>query len=458
MAPSAWAKRSSHAPARPVDGLGGEREDSDRHPSIVSPRRLSRGARPASPDPRDRPALHDPAVPPARARTTRRGRASRSRCAGSPRARSRRPSSTPSARGLGAPCAGDGAGGALRGGHGRPAPGGAPSATGSATGNATVFESRAVSPPGGDQSFRAIVMGDSGRGLPGQWALAKALGGEPTTLLVHTGDVVYPRGREAEYTSFHFPVYNADPGVRSRGIGLLRTVPSVAAPGNHDTAYRNGSRTGSPTTSTGTSPCGARRAIWRASRRGGPSGRAGTSRSRGGRLGGRCSTRTPTGTGARRSRARGSTASSRKRGEVRLALRGVAPAGVPLEQEEGERALYDVGLRHPHPAEGGCGVQRARPQLPAVVPHRGGGRSRDAWIGASRVRGRRAGRCTSWTAPGGAELYDQMLAARPSTWKPFTAKYVAGYSFTRLEVWPSKLQMTQVGIGGKVLDRFSISR
>ncbi|MER3496786.1 MAG: hypothetical protein C4320_08500, partial [Armatimonadota bacterium] len=100
------------------------------------------------------------------------------------------------------------------------------------------FRSDAVTPAGGSQSYRAVVIGDSGRGLPGQWALAKALGKEQLSLLVHTGDIVYPRGTEQEYLSYHFPVYNAEPGA-ARGIPLLRQVTSVATPGNHDTLFRS---------------------------------------------------------------------------------------------------------------------------------------------------------------------------------------------------------------------------
>ncbi|MER3496785.1 MAG: hypothetical protein C4320_08495, partial [Armatimonadota bacterium] len=73
-------------------------------------------------------------------------------------------------------------------------------------------------------------------------------------------------------------------------------------------------------------------------------------------------------------------------------------------------------------------------------------------------RGKAQGTIYVVSGAGGAELYDQTMAAKPSIWRPFTAQYVAGYSFTRLDVSPTILRMKQIGIGGKVLDTFEIQR
>jgi hypothetical protein len=54
-----------------------------------------------------------------------------------------------------------------------------------------------------------------------------------------TGDIVYSRGRIAEYRQKFFPVYNADKPSADGGAPLLRSVLFIAAPGNHDIANRN---------------------------------------------------------------------------------------------------------------------------------------------------------------------------------------------------------------------------
>jgi hypothetical protein len=54
-----------------------------------------------------------------------------------------------------------------------------------------------------------------------------------------TGDIVYERGRASEYQKRFFPIYNADTASPETGAPLLRSTLTLAAPGNHDTAYRN---------------------------------------------------------------------------------------------------------------------------------------------------------------------------------------------------------------------------
>ena len=57
-------------------------------------------------------------------------------------------------------------------------------------------------------------------------------------MVVITGDIVYEYGLISEYYSTFWNVYNADT-VSDQGAPLLRSIPFVAAPGNHDTDTRN---------------------------------------------------------------------------------------------------------------------------------------------------------------------------------------------------------------------------
>src|SRR5262249_17039034 len=53
------------------------------------------------------------------------------------------------------------------------------------------------------------------------------------------GDIVYGSGRISEYRTKFFPNYNTDEPSQANGAPLLRSVPFIAAPGNHDTALAN---------------------------------------------------------------------------------------------------------------------------------------------------------------------------------------------------------------------------
>jgi acid phosphatase type 7 len=62
------------------------------------------------------------------------------------------------------------------------------------------------------------------------------------------------------------------------------------------------------------------------------------------------------------------------------------------------------------------------------------------------------------TGAGGAELYDQKIANNPNLWKPFTVKYLAGYSFTSLEYDSKSCQLQQIDTQGRVIDRYKFTR
>ena len=320
-----------------------------------------------------------------------------------------------------------------------------------------LLSATAKGPPVPGTSYSAIVIGDSGRGLPGQWNLAQTLGKESPSLLVHTGDIAYPRGVETEYTKYHFPVYNAEPG-STRGTSMLRSVTSVATPGNHDTAYRD-------------APNGlAYYLVWDQ-----PTSLSGEQ------------TDLSTLAARRKEKARGNfsfawgpswwtvldantyrdwkTAANRAWLDRELARGAKYPwrfvvwhqpgyhSSHNKERERYMTSVYDLLTKHNVAVVFNGHVHNYQRSYPIRTV---GGK---AIVDRSyRGDGRANGVVTVVTGAGGAELYDQLMAAKPATWKPFTAKYVAGYSFTRLQVGMQSVQISQIGIGGKVLDTFRISR
>src|SRR5215469_5948060 len=89
------------------------------------------------------------------------------------------------------------------------------------------------------QPFRFVLFGDCAQGTPSENAIAyQAYLAKPDFLFI-TGDIVYGSGRISEYRTKFFPVYNADEPSAANGAPLLRSVPFLAAPGNHDTALAN---------------------------------------------------------------------------------------------------------------------------------------------------------------------------------------------------------------------------
>jgi len=101
-----------------------------------------------------------------------------------------------------------------------------------------VFSSTAQAPRAPDQPFRFVAIGDIGAGTPEQRPLAHRAFLEKPDLVIVPGDIVYDRGLISEYDTRFWPVYNADKSDES-GAPLMRSIPFVAAPGNHDTDTRN---------------------------------------------------------------------------------------------------------------------------------------------------------------------------------------------------------------------------
>ena len=102
-----------------------------------------------------------------------------------------------------------------------------------------VFHARSVAPapPGTPQRF--VVFGDVAAGTHEQTAVAEQVFRARPDYVVITGDIVYMRGRESEYLSRFFPVYNNDEVSKWGGAPLLRSTLFYAAPGNHDLTLRD---------------------------------------------------------------------------------------------------------------------------------------------------------------------------------------------------------------------------
>ncbi len=74
--------------------------------------------------------------------------------------------------------------------------------------------------------LRFAVLGDSGTGSPAQLAVARSLESTDVSLVLHTGDIVYPKGAMSDYGPRYFEPYGR----------LLSRVPLYPAVGNHDYA------------------------------------------------------------------------------------------------------------------------------------------------------------------------------------------------------------------------------
>ena len=81
-----------------------------------------------------------------------------------------------------------------------------------------------TTPANGESGFAFAVMGDSGNGGTAQMAVVGLLERAMPDLVLHTGDVVYPSGKQGHYDRRFFA-----PDRR-----LIRRVPIFPVLGNHD--------------------------------------------------------------------------------------------------------------------------------------------------------------------------------------------------------------------------------
>lgn len=78
--------------------------------------------------------------------------------------------------------------------------------------------------------FTFVVLGDSGRGGPPQYAVANRIRAIHPDFVLHTGDVVYPAGDAKDFDAKYFRPYR----------NLIATIPFFLSLGNHDVATANG--------------------------------------------------------------------------------------------------------------------------------------------------------------------------------------------------------------------------
>jgi hypothetical protein len=107
------------------------------------------------------------------------------------------------------------------------------------SGGKDAFHAKARARKSAGQPFTFVAFGDCAAGTPDQRAIAYQAWRKHPDFLFIAGDIVYTRGRIAEYRQKFFPVYNADDASADGGAPLLRSTLFIAAPGNHDIANRD---------------------------------------------------------------------------------------------------------------------------------------------------------------------------------------------------------------------------
>jgi 3',5'-cyclic AMP phosphodiesterase CpdA len=80
------------------------------------------------------------------------------------------------------------------------------------------------------QAFSVAVWGDSGVGNAAQKKLAAQIEKNKPDMLVHTGDLIYPRGAYRHFDPYFFSVYQS----------TLKRVPFYGSLGNHDVITKDG--------------------------------------------------------------------------------------------------------------------------------------------------------------------------------------------------------------------------
>ncbi len=104
--------------------------------------------------------------------------------------------------------------------------------------NKEVFSAQGQSPKPNEQPYRFVVIGDIAAETKEQKALAKRIYESKPDFVAVPGDIVYESGLVSEYREKFWPVYNADVA-SAEGVPIMRSVPWMAAVGNHDADSRN---------------------------------------------------------------------------------------------------------------------------------------------------------------------------------------------------------------------------
>lgn len=101
-----------------------------------------------------------------------------------------------------------------------------------------IFTSEGKSLKSPEQSYRIAISGDIGAGSNTAKRMAYEIYKAKPDMVAIAGDIVYNRGLISEYKTKFWPVYNKDDADTS-GAPLMRSIPFVAAVGNHDALTRD---------------------------------------------------------------------------------------------------------------------------------------------------------------------------------------------------------------------------
>ena len=101
-----------------------------------------------------------------------------------------------------------------------------------------IFSAEAKAPKSFQQSFRFVASGDMGAGTKEAKQIAHEIYKANPDFMAIAGDIVYEYGLISEYKTKFWPIYNTDK-VDTAGAPLLRSIPFVAAVGNHDADTRD---------------------------------------------------------------------------------------------------------------------------------------------------------------------------------------------------------------------------
>ncbi len=101
---------------------------------------------------------------------------------------------------------------------------------------AEVFTASTRARKGANQPYRFAVFGDCGQNTPEQKRIAYQTWQAKPDFLFITGDIVYGRGRVTEYREKYYPIYGSAEASPAKGAPLLKSIPFIASPGNHDIA------------------------------------------------------------------------------------------------------------------------------------------------------------------------------------------------------------------------------
>jgi acid phosphatase type 7 len=101
-----------------------------------------------------------------------------------------------------------------------------------------IFTAEAKAPKSIVQSYRFVASGDMGAGTKAAKQVAIGIYKANPDFVAIAGDIVYDYGLISEYKTKFWPIYNTDKP-DTAGMPLMRSIPFIAAAGNHDADSRD---------------------------------------------------------------------------------------------------------------------------------------------------------------------------------------------------------------------------